>query len=267
MNDKNEPMSRLPHEAAMFSTARVLKGLRALLLGPAVLRRRTLHEAARIIADKLGGHYVGDDYKLWLRQERFVRKFKELSPHNYFSMERKFTLKEFARHVCHLDGAVAECGTYVGVSAWFLASELGGAEVFLFDSFEGLSKPKQEDFSSDRIPQWKAGDMASAEEVLETNLNEFMNIHILKGWIPERFDEVADRRFKLVHIDVDLYEPTLRSLEFFYDRMVAGGVIIMDDYGFQNCPGAHRAANEFMSKRSEEIIHLATGQGVIIRRC
>jgi hypothetical protein len=48
--------------------------------------------------------------------------------------------------------------------------------------------------------------------------------------------------------------------------MVPGGIIVMDDYGFTNCPGAYRAAHEFMATRPESIIHLPTGQGVIIRR-
>ena len=256
-----------PHPTKMFSSARLLKGIRSLILGPRVVRRRTLHEVARIVSHQLGGHYVGDDYKLWLREDEFVEKFKQLSPHNYFSMERKFTLKEFAKHTLNMEGAVAECGSYVGVSAWFMAREIGGSDFFLFDSFEGLSEPKTQDQSPSDVPQWMAGDLASTEELLKRNLAEFENVHILKGWIPDRFAEVGDRQFKLVHIDVDLYQPTLDSLEFFYHRMIPGGVIIMDDYGFENCPGAHQAAITFMKNRSENIIQLTTGQGVIIRQC
>ena len=260
-------MPELPHPAKMFSSARLLKGIRSLILGPPAVRRRTLHEVSRIVSHQLGGHYVGDDYKLWLREEAFVRKFKQLSPHNYFSMERKFTLKEFAKNISNMEGAVAECGCYVGVSAWFMASEIGSSEFFLFDAFEGLPEPATHDMSPNGVHQWRAGDLASTEELLRRNLAEFENIHVLKGWIPDRFDEVGDRRFKLVHIDVDLYQPTLDSLEFFYDRMIPGGVIIMDDYGFENCPGAHQAAITFMKNRSENIIQLTTGQGVIIRQC
>ena len=97
----------------------------------------------------LGGHYLGDDYKLWLQDAEFASRFKALSPHNHFSMERKFALKEFARSVRNLPGAAAECGTYVGVSAWFIAKELDGTELFLFDSFEGLSAPSLKD----RVPR------------------------------------------------------------------------------------------------------------------
>ncbi|MCW9059108.1 MAG: TylF/MycF family methyltransferase [Gammaproteobacteria bacterium] len=259
-------MTNLPHPTRMFSTFRVIKGVKSLIFGPTPTRRRALHELARVAAELLGGHYIGDDYKLWLSDEGFCRRFKALSPHNYFSMERKYALKEFARSTRNLDGAVAECGSYTGVAAWFIANEISGVEFYLFDSFEGLSMPSEKDLSPEGVQQWSEGDLASIEEVLRERMKEFSNIHIMKGWIPERFSEVDGQLFKLVHIDVDLYEPTLSSLEFFYDRMVAGGIIVMDDYGFENCPGAFAAANEFMLGRAETIVHLPTGQGVIIKK-
>lgn len=250
----------------MYSVARIGKGVRSLLFGPTALRRRTLLEVTRIMAGVLGGHYIGDDYKLWLKERAFVDKFKSLSPHNFFSMERKFCVKELARSVRDLPGAVAECGSYVGVAAWFIANELPDAEFYLFDSFEGLSDPTGKDVVSAGVQQWKKGDLAVTEQELHANLHEFSKIHVMKGWIPDRFLEVAHEQFKFVHVDVDLYQPTLESLSFFYDRLVSGGVIVMDDYGFENCPGAYAAANEFMADKSETIIHLPTGQGVIIKR-
>ncbi|MBS0171869.1 MAG: class I SAM-dependent methyltransferase [Nitrospira sp.] len=250
----------------MYEIRRVLKGIKSLFMGPVDVRRRTIHEMVRIMAWRMGGHYVGDDYKFWLKDEGFANKFMELSPHNYFSMERKFALKEFARSVRDLPGCVAECGSYVGVAAWFIAREIQGVSFYLFDSFEGLSMPEGKDCSPEGVPQWKSGDMAVSEDVLKKNLRDFENIYVMKGWIPDRFAEVSDCQFKLVHVDVDLYQPTLDSLAFFYERMVPGGLIVMDDYGFENCPGAFAAANEYMANRPETIIQLPTGQGVIIRR-
>jgi hypothetical protein len=260
-------MIKTSHPNRIYEPLRIIKGVKSLLLGPATVRRRTLHEITRITANLLGGHYVGEDYKRWLNEKQFIRRFKELSPHNYFSMDRKFTLKEFARHTKNLPGAVAECGSYVGVAAWFIANEIDGTDFYLFDSFEGLSAPSEEDLTPKGVHQWSAGDLAVGEELLMRNLKGFPSIHIKKGWIPDRFSEVSDQKFKFVHIDVDLYEPTRESLKFFYDRMVPGGIIIMDDYGFENCPGAYTAANEYMEFRPETILHLPTGQGLIIKSC
>ena len=81
-----------------------------------------------------------------------------------------------------------------------------------------------------------------------------------EGWIPDRFGDVAETRFCFVHLDVDLFQPTRDSLGFFYPRMVDGGLIVCDDYGFETCPGARRAVDEFFADRPEPIgVHLPTG--------
>ena len=53
-------------------------------------------------------------------------------------------------------------------------------------------------------------------------LKDFDFVKIYKGWIPEKFNLVDNSKFSFVHIDVDLYEPTLKSLEFFFPRLEEG---------------------------------------------
>jgi O-methyltransferase len=250
----------------MWNLRRLVKAICWILTGNPIQRRRVRHEFARQVAGLFGDYYVGDDYKVWRQDKSFIKKFRDLSPHNFFSEERKFVLREFARFAKNIKGDIAECGSYVGVSAWFMASENKQVDFFVFDAFEGLSKASEKDLFPDGTAYWKEGDFAVTEKALIKNLSEFDRIHVLKGWIPSRFNEVSDRTFRLVHIDVDLYQPTLDSLCFFYPRLAPGGVIVMDDYGFTNCPGAKLAADEFMADKPEYILHLPTGQGIIIRQ-
>ncbi len=250
----------------MYSLRRIIKSLNWLVFGNASQRRRVSQELARISANLFGDYYIGDDHKIWRQDKNFINKFRKLSPHNYYSEERKYTLREFMRFTNNVSGDLAECGCYVGVSAWFMAKEAPNKKLFLFDSFEGLSMPDSEDSTRQGVQEWQSGDLKTTEDVLRKNISEFSHIHILKGWIPERFQEVAERQFCLVHIDVDLYQPTLDSLKFFYPRLSPGGVIVMDDYGFLTCPGATKAAHEFMADKPEHILHLPTGQGIIIRQ-
>lgn len=246
----------------------IFKAIRILLIGKPDERRRVRQEAAKISAGFFGDFYIGDDNKLWRDDKTFIKIFKDISPRNLYSMERKWTVREFTHWTRELEGDIAECGSYTGLTAYFIASDTAPeVKIFLFDSFEGLSEPTVNDkVSSLDVHSWKKGDMAASEKELRDNLSIFNNIYIMKGWIPERFPEVESHKFRLVHIDVDLYEPTLKSLEFFYPRLVNSGVIIMDDYGFKTCPGAYQAANEYVASIGEKIIHLPTGQGVIIRR-
>ena len=104
------------------------------------------------------------------------------------------------------------------------------------------------------------------EAAASHNLQKFNGSFTLyKGWIPARFDEAKDKTFSLVHIDVDLYEPTLASLAFFWPRISAGGMIVCDDYGFESCPGARRAMDEFFAERGLSVVHLTTGQGFVTK--
>jgi len=68
-----------------------------------------------------------------------------------------------------------------------------------------------------------------------------------------------------VHIDVDLYQPTLAALEYFYPRLAAGGIIVCDDYGSLSFPGAYKAVEEFSRKYNEPILRFTTCQAVIIK--
>ena len=229
-------------------------------------RRRIRLELARISASLFGDYYISEDYKLWREDDEFFKKYKSLSPGNPYSQDRKFTLREFARQVKNVQGDMAECGCYEGATAWFMANEYPDVPLHLFDSFAGLSEPSKFDLaSSDSHFQWKSGDLRTPESRVSETLKEFKRIEIYKGWIPERFPEVADRKFRLVHIDVDLYQPTRDSLEFFYPRMAPGGVLVFDDYGVTSCPGAYKAVNEYMNDKPEYVLHLPTAQGIIIK--
>ena len=100
---------------------------------------------------------------------------------------------------------------------------------------------------------------------VQNNLRD-MATHIIyhKGWIPEGFDKNAQDVFSFVHIDVDLHQPTLNSLAYFYPRMSRHGVILCDDYGFETCPGARKAFDDFFKSTGDAVLHLPTGQGMVI---
>ena len=112
---------------------------------------------------------------------------------------------------------------------------------------------------------WKQGDMSRGEDLVSKNLSEFERFSIYKGWIPERFPDVAGKRFAFVHIDVDLYAPTRDSMQFFYERMNNGGIIVCDDYGFSTCPGATQAVHEVLADKPEKMIALPSAGGFLVK--
>ncbi len=209
--------------------------------------------------------FIGEARKACWEDQPFVEDYHRLVPGNRRSFERKFVVSQYVKSLRGVDGDMAECGVFNGATAYFMAKASADTNMHrvmhLFDSFQGLSQP-------DRIDgqYWQAGALAIGADAARTVLAPYPDVHFYPGWIPERFHEVESRSFAFVHIDVDLHGPTLESLRFFYPRLVSGGVLICDDYGFTSCPGAMAAVDEFMTGKPESVIHLPTGQGVIIRK-
>ena len=210
------------------------------------------------------GGFVGEFGKACWEDRVFVADYERLVPGNRRSFERKYAVAQFVKSVRSVEGDMAECGVYNGATAYFMAQATVQAGVrrplHLFDSFQGLSAPIAVDGE-----YWQAGSLAISEDAARAALAGIDDVLFHRGWIPERFHEVADKKFAFVHVDVDLFQPTLDSLAFFYPRTARGGVLICDDYGFTTCPGARQAVDEFMQTRPEAVIHLPTGQGIIIR--
>jgi hypothetical protein len=197
------------------------------------------------------------------------------------NLDRRFALVQWAQSVRRLRGSTAECGVYEGVGSALICKALEGSypdcELHLgFDSFEGLSAPMARDACSAaktssyaarsvmRRP-WKGGDLACTLEAARQRVAEFAFCRFIQGWIPDCFSGTGDRAFRFLHIDVDLFQPTLDSLVYFYPRLVAGGVVLLDDYGLLTCQGARGAVDEFFADKPESIVELPTGQAVVIK--
>ena len=186
----------------------------------------------------------------------------------YGKISRCFTLKNLLLSVAPLKENVAECGTYRGRSAFVLAHYLkktgfGKTSTFhLFDSWKG---PSESDPIHDNLSVVRKGSFQATEEHVQAHLSEFEFVQTHKGWIPETFAAVSDKKFSFVHIDVNLYQPTFDSLNFFWPRLTIPGIIVFDDYGFRGSSGEKRAADEFCLERNLHPVYLPTGQAVLWR--
>lgn len=221
-------------------------------------------EIERLMAVLVPGEHLSEIKRSMFLDEEFRQDYDRLSDGIYRAYDRKYLMRAFARLAMRQDGHFAECGTYKGASAYLLAKELRKAgsdrKLHIYDSFEGVSAPDAIDGG-----HWVKGYMRGSLDEVQDNLREFAS-HIVyhKGWIPEGFDPDSSDVFSFVHIDVDLHQPTRDALEYFYPRMTQHGVILCDDYGFETCPGARKACDEFFAATGDVVLHLPTGQGMVI---
>lgn len=186
-------------------------------------------------------------------------------------LDRRFQLAELAKAVRSLPGSTAECGVFRGVGSGMICQSLQGSyqtgEMHLgFDSWDGVSEPEEADRMPDGQHGWRRGQLRTPLAATQELLSVFDFCKLTQGWIPSCFGPAEGHRFRLLHIDVDLRQPTWDSLAFFYPRMVAGGVIVLDDHGFSDCPGARSAAIEFFADKPEPIIEVPTGQAFVFKR-
>lgn len=229
----------------------------------------SVDEGRRLSALKAIADRLLPDYRLtwpqmaWWDDESFNGYLDEFGERAGFNTHRRWMLSQLLRLISSVPGNTAECGVFEGSSSWLICSgvQRKGRTHHLFDSFQGLSAPAEKDGG-----YWQQGDLAAGEEVVAAKLASFKDMIVFhKGWIPDRFTDVADEQFAFVHVDVDLRQPTFDSIEFFYQRLSPGGILLCDDYGFTSCPGATEAADSFLADKPEKMIALDAGGGFFIK--
>ena len=162
-----------------------------------------------------------------------------------------------------IPGSLAEVGVYRGNSAKVLNSLCPERDLYLFDTFSGFDEKDCESENADP-GGFSNTSIGQVQEFIGTQ----DNIHYLQGYFPETTRQLdPDARFALVHIDVDLYQPTKACLEYFYDKLEPGGFLILHDYGNPRWPGVLRAAQEFFSGKPEKLVWIPdkSGSGLIRR--
>ncbi len=225
-------------------------------IGYTIVKRRNNIE----VIDKniLAQYFNKDDYIQ--RYMAAIEKSDSKSSDNFFKQRRYYPVFQMTRKIImeNIPGDFAECGCWKGHSTYMISRLLKDNRFnntfHVFDSFEGgLSEKSKEDDNSkvklnkEQIKKEKTI-FSSSENKVRDLLSDFEFVKIYPGWIPERFREVRDRTFSFVFIDVDLYQPILDSLEFFYPRLSKGGTIVLDDYDSTQFPGVKIAVDRFLGK-------------------
>lgn len=190
-------------------------------------------------------------------------KYKEeniIDKNTLVSPDRRVALYELLKSTNHLPGVNVEVGVYKGGTALLIAAN-SDKPVHLFDTFTGLPKPNE----NDNHHEENDFNDVSYEQVQEL-LKNYPNAHLYKGLFPQDTGSlIENEQFSFVYLDVDLYSSTKDCLEFFYPKMVKGGIIVTDDYGWKFTDGVKTAWDEFMKNKPEQTEQAATIQAHIVK--
>lgn len=168
---------------------------------------------------------------------------------------------EIYKKIVNLPGDILEFGVYKGTSLVRLLTfrdlleSSASRKVYGFDMFGKF--PDDLTLESDKkfVAQFEGnGGWGISKMDLDTLLKEknFSNYELIEGDINQTItkflQEKPNLKISLLHIDVDVYEPTLNILKGFWDKIVPGGILMLDDYG--TVEGETRAVDEFFSNTS-----------------
>ena len=180
---------------------------------------------------------------------------------------RIYTLCWFAKQVAHLPGDFVACGVYTGFCDKAIIDytdfNILGKTYYLMDTFEGLDErfSTAEELTKRSFYKEVTG---LYEQVQETFRND--NIKIIKGAIPETLPLVDTEKICFLSIDMNTALPEVEALKYFWNKMVPGGVVIFDDYGFMGHETQKKAHDDFARSQDSSIFTCPTGQGILIKK-
>ena len=173
-----------------------------------------------------------------------------------------YTIYSLAKGLKDRPGAMAEVGCFQGVSTKMICEAKDDKELHVFDTFEGLPKSSEHDGNVHDERQY-----ACSLESVSKYLEGYENVHFYKGLFSDSANESAEKldgkKFCFAHFDVDLYESTRACLEYFYPRMIPGGVMLSHDYSI--LAGVRKAVDEFLEDKPECPIQQPSTQCMIIK--
>jgi hypothetical protein len=188
---------------------------------------------------------------------RLLRKVRR-ERRSLLTAYESFTIYSLAKAHAQRQGDMAEVGVFQGCSAKLICEVKGAVPLHLFDTFEGLPDAAVQDRKVHRRNQY-----ACSLEAVQDYLKEYPNVSFYKGMFPASAQGMPERQFSFAHFDVDLYESTRGCLQYFYPRMIPGGVMISHDYSI--LAGVKKAFEEFLADKPERAIELPSTQCMVIK--
>ena len=197
----------------------------------------------------------------------FLEMYERCRPFTMTSLPRMYSVYQSVAHAVRnsVPGAFVECGVWRGGSAMlaalaFLTFQDPRRELYLYDTFAGMTEPTDVDVDTHRSPAWRIwrasrrGDVndwcyASLEEVTDNMRSTgypMDRVHLVKGRVEDTVPATIPARIAILRLDTDWYESTRHELVHLYPLLSRNGVLIVDDYGYWQ--GARKAVDEYFAR-------------------
>lgn len=163
---------------------------------------------------------------------------------------------------------LAECGVCDGMSAFYALSAAKTMDktvkAYLYDAWEGMKEDYLVASEKRTVGDYSYLNMESTKK----NLSSFGTNAIIfnKGYVPDVFQAAENPdRVVWLHIDLNSSLPTVGALDYFWDKLEDGGVILFDDYAWPGWQDTQKAVEEWSTEKNGMLFHLPTGQALFIK--
>jgi O-methyltransferase len=215
------------------------------------------------------GHHFGDNLLTWGRNMSMLDDgpFVAAWTSNIENSSdkaivwRRYVLACAAYHCVQLEGDFVECGAYTGVGIKTVVDYLGGTAFpktfWGYDAFEHDAS-----MVNHAMPDHGPG---LYQRVL-AKFCDYPQVKLVKGLIPQVFADSSPDRIAYLHIDLNQAPAEIAALDHLFDRMVPGGILILDDYEWAGYRAQKLAEDPWFEARGYRVMPLPTGQGLLIKR-
>jgi O-methyltransferase len=191
----------------------------------------------------------------------FLSLWRFISTYTIVSPERAYATYKACRYASryNIDGCFAECGVFKGgmamLAAAVFAKHAGAArDIFLFDTFTGMTAPSEVDMSRHGVsaasypPEMVKSELEEVRRNMAQTGYPLHRLHFIEGDVCATLRKLPNvpNKIAILRLDTDWYESTRAELEVLYERVTPGGVVLVDDYGYWQ--GARKAVDEFIER-------------------
>lgn len=210
------------------------------------------------------------------------RTIDTVRPRTMTSPLKVAALIEATRYVVRtgVPGSIVECGVWRGgsmqsVALTLLSLQETTRDLLLFDTFDGMPPPTEEDSrttpegsrsaaemlaeSSRDSKLWAVAGLEDVREGMRETGYPTDRISYHPGLVEDTIPGQAPGSIALLRLDTDWYASTRHELEHLYDRLSPGGVLLIDDYG--DWDGARQATDEWLERTGEPLFLVPMGSG------
>jgi len=243
------------------------------------IRESAALRAVQSISSPLVRRWSAESIPGWIGRIHELRVPKGVVPFGMPSPGGKANIKiilSLTKSVLRLAGDLAECGVYRGGTiiplGLYLAQKRAKKIVFGFDSFAGFGNHAPLEPAEGSAIRTYGSFNDTSYEMIQTKIKRLElseQVILIRGFFESSLGVAADRRFCFVHLDCDLYESYKICLNFFYERMVPGGIILFYEYNDPPWPGCNLAVDQFLSDKPESLMKISSDNYVryFIRKC